>query len=102
MSGYVKPLFTDLKVYSYKQDKNQSWVKQLYEMAVGAVSHLLRNPSTEKVATQTEITGKLDKPNVGTWQALAEVIRNAFIKAILPGFNEQVAHLTPAGAPHVL
>jgi hypothetical protein len=102
MSGYVKPLFTDLKVYSYKQDKNQSWVKQLYEMAVGAVSHLVRNPSTEKVATQTDITGKLDKPNVGTWQALAEVIRNAFIKAILPGFNEQVAHLTPAGAPHVL
>jgi hypothetical protein len=100
--GYVKPLFTDLKVYSYKQDKNQSWVKQLYEMAVGAVSHLLRNSSTQKVATQVDISGKLDKPNVSDWQALVQVIRNAFIRAILPGFNEQVTHLTPAGAPHAL
>jgi hypothetical protein len=93
--GYVKPLFNDLKVYSYRRDKNQSIIKQVYELAVGALSHLLRNHRTEDVATQVDLSGHHQDPNVSTWQAVVELIRNAFIKAILPGFDYQVARLTP-------
>jgi hypothetical protein len=69
-------------------------LKQAYEMAVGATSHLLKNRSTQKVATQVDISGKLTKPDVSTWQALGELIRNAFFKAILPGFNRQVQEIS--------
>ncbi len=99
--GYVKPLFSQLKVYSYEKEKKKPVLKQAYEMVVGAASHVLRNHETEKVATQVDISGKLDRPNVSTWQALGELVRNAFIKAILPGFEHQVGGLSsnPAGKP---
>ncbi|HJU12271.1 MAG TPA: DUF748 domain-containing protein [Candidatus Binataceae bacterium] len=99
--GYVKPLFSNVKVYSYQKEKNKSVVKQAYELVVGAASHLFRNHATQKVATEVDISGKLSQPNVSTWQALAELIRNAFIKAILPGFEHQAQGTSsnPAAKP---
>lgn len=99
--GYVKPLFSGLKVYSYQKEKNKSVFKQAYEMVIGAASHLLKNRTTQKVATQVDISGKLSQPNVSTWQALVELLRNAFIQAILPGFERQAQGISsnPAGKP---
>jgi Domain of Unknown Function (DUF748) len=101
--GYAKPLFTNLKVYSHEQEKNKPLLKQAYEMGVGAASHLLKNRSTQNVATQVDISGKLSRPDVSTWQALGELIRNAFIKAVLPGFNREAQAVAynsnPAGKP---
>jgi len=101
VQGYVKPLFSQLKVYSHQKEKNKPVLKQAYEIVIGAASHLLTNHATQKVATQVDISGKLSQPNVSTWQALGELIRNAFIKAILPGFEHQVQQLSsnPAGRP---
>ena len=87
--GYVKPLFSQLKVYNYEKEKKKRVMKQAYEMVIGAASHLLKNRQTQKVATQVDISGRLSQPAVSTWQALGELIRNAFIKAILPGFEHQ-------------
>jgi hypothetical protein len=39
---------------------------------------------------QIDLNGTLKDPNVSNWQALVEVVRNAFIKAILPGFDREV------------
>jgi hypothetical protein len=91
MSGYVKPLFSNLQVYSHEQEKHQPLVKKAYEAAVGAATHIFKNPSTQKVATQVNLSGKLSQPNMNTWQAIVEIVRNAFIKAILPGFERQVS-----------
>jgi hypothetical protein len=63
---------------------------QAKELAIGGASHLFKNRSTEQVATDVDLKGKLTSPNVDTWQALAEVVRNAFIEAIIPGFDRAV------------
>jgi hypothetical protein len=42
------------------------------------------------VATQVNLNGTLKNPNVSTWEAFVEVVRNAFIQAILPGFDHEV------------
>ena len=99
--GYVKPLFSNLKVYSYQKEKKKPLLKQAYEMAVGAATHIFRNHETQRVATQVNISGRLNQPDVSTWQALGEVIRNAFIKAILPGFEHEVQGISSnfAGKP---
>jgi Domain of Unknown Function (DUF748) len=94
MNGYIKPLFSNLKVYSYAQDKNKPVLKQAYQMAVGAASHLFRNPSTNQVATQVNVAGNLKNPDVSTWQAMLQLIQNAFVQAILPGFDRQVNQVT--------
>jgi hypothetical protein len=56
------------------------------------------NSHTQKVATEVSITGKLTKPNVSTWQALVVVVENAFVNAILPGFDREVHRSASADA----
>jgi len=89
LSGYMKPLFTDVKVYSPEQDKNKPLGKKIYEKIVGGVAKLLENRKKNDVATRVELTGRLDDPKSSTWQAIGKLLENAFIRAILPGFDRQ-------------
>jgi hypothetical protein len=91
INGYVKPMFANLKVYDYQKDRNTPVLHQAKELAIAAASHLFKNRSTEKVATDIDLKGKLTSPDISTWQALAQVLRNAFIEAIIPGFDRAVA-----------
>ena len=90
VEGYIKPLFKDLKVYDERQDKEKSLFQKLYEGLVGGVAKLLENTPREEVATRTEISGDVGKPQTSTWQAVVNLIQNAFFKAILPGFEREV------------
>ena len=90
IGGYVKPLFTDLTIYDWSQDKHKPLLHQAYEATVGTAAHLFKNSRTRDVATVVNLSGKLNGPDVSTWQAVVEVVRNAFIQAILPGFDRQM------------
>jgi hypothetical protein len=87
VGGYIKPLFLDIDVYDARQDKDKTVLKKLYEGVIGGVSGLLRSDETDAVATKTELSGRLDNPKASTWEALVTLIRNAFIRAVLPGFD---------------
>ena len=90
MKGYVKPLFSNLKVYDPTQDKNKTAMHKVYEMTVGAAAKVVRNSSTNKVATQVDMSGRLKNPDVSAWQAMLEFVENGFVRAILPGFDREV------------
>jgi Domain of Unknown Function (DUF748) len=91
INGYVKPMFANLEVYNYQKDKNTGILHQAKELAIGGASHLFKNSSTRLVASEIDLKGKLTSPDISTWQALAQVLRNAFIEAIIPGFDRAVA-----------
>jgi hypothetical protein len=90
VAGYVKPLFRDVKVYDERQDEEKSLFRKLYEKLVGGVAHLLENPPRKEVATKANVAGPVENPKASTLQVLGNLLRNAFIKAILPGFEEEV------------
>ena len=89
ITGYVKPMFSDLKVYDWSQDKHKPVLHQAYEATIGAASHLFKNSETKQVATKVDLKGKLTSPDTSTWQAVVEIVQNAFIEAILPGFDRE-------------
>ena len=91
VTGYVKPLFRDLKVYDRRKDQEKSLFKKMYEKLVGGVAKLLENRPRAEVATKADISGRLDKPRTSTMQVIIELITNAFFKAILPGFEHEVS-----------
>lgn len=94
--GYVKPLFSNLDVYDKAQDKDKGAMKKLYERAVEGVSKVLKNRPRDEVATRADIVGPLEDPKASTWQVVVKLLENAFIKAILPGFERQVSRLADA------
>lgn len=91
ISGYVKPFFKDMKVYDRRQDKDKKVSSKIYEMLVGGVAKLLERRPQEEVATKADISGTLEQPHISTWQVIGRLIKNAFFKAILPGFDKEVS-----------
>ncbi len=88
--GYVKPLVKDVDVYSSKQDKKKPVLKKLYEKIVGGLSHVLENRPRDEVATVVDISGPIDDPDTSTWEIIVRLVSNAFVKAILPGFDHEL------------
>ncbi|HEY3303878.1 MAG TPA: DUF748 domain-containing protein [Candidatus Binatia bacterium] len=91
IEGYVKPLFSDMKVYDRRQDKEKGLFRKMYEGLVGGISGLLENRPREEVATKIPLTGDVEAPQTSTWETVVRLVQNAFFKAILPGFEKEVS-----------
>lgn len=89
ITGYLKPLFKDIDVYSPKQDKKKPVLKKIWEKIVGGLSHVLENKPREQVATVADLSGTIEDPNTSIWQIIVRLVSNAFVKAILPGFERE-------------
>jgi hypothetical protein len=97
IEGYVKPLFRDMKVYDERQDREKSLFRKLYEGLVGGIAGLLQNRPREEVATETSLSGDIEKPQTSTLETVLRLIQNAFFKAILPGFEKEVSQTGASG-----
>jgi uncharacterized protein DUF748 len=95
MQGYVKPLFSDLKVYGKEKDADKTLGAKVKEKAIDVAAKILKNRPRKEVATVADVSGPLDSPQTSTWQVLVRLVENAFFKAILPGFQREA---TQAGS----
>jgi hypothetical protein len=93
IDGYVKPIFKDMKVYDKEQDKNKTFFKKLYEKTIQGLSTLLKNKKRQEVVTVADISGPVSSPHASAWEIISKLLENAFIKAIFPGFEREVADL---------
>lgn len=91
IDGYLKPLFKDLNVYDRRQDKEKGLFRKMYEGLVGGLLDLLKNQPRDQVATRADLSGQVENPRASTWQIIVRLVQNAFLKAILPGFEREVS-----------
>lgn len=91
INGYVKPLFKNLQVDDRRSEKQKSLFHRTYIAIVKGLSRLLENPETKQIATEATISGPVEGKKTNTGQVLINLIRNAFIQAILPGFEREVS-----------
>jgi uncharacterized protein DUF748 len=90
VNGYVKPIFKDVNIYDPKQDAKKPFFKKLYEGVVEGLGDVFRNKKKDQVATVAQISGPVGNPNSSIWRILGKIIENAFVKAILPGFEREL------------
>ncbi len=86
ITGYVKPLFRNLKVFSLKQDIKEDNVLQFFWQAlIGAATTLLKNQPRDQFGTlipfTTDVSGATSADILAT---IGNILRNAFIRAYLP------------------
>jgi hypothetical protein len=86
MTGYVKPLFRDLKVFSLAQDLKEDSVLQFFWQAlVGTTASVLKNQARGQFGTLVPF--RCDDSGTTTLdilQTIRNVFRNAFVRAYLP------------------
>jgi hypothetical protein len=88
--GYVKPIIKDLKVVG-PQDKNDGILQKLKEEIIGVAGTILKNPKEKQVATKVPIEGRFDDPSVKNLEAVWQLLKNAFIHALLPAVDNEIS-----------
>src|SRR5690606_27368453 len=87
--GYMRPLSGDVDV-AVVHDEEDGFTDWIYDTAVGAASAILENMPRDEVATDVDLAGPLNDPEMSTWKIIRGLLRNAFFEAILPGFESEV------------
>ena len=78
--GYIKPVFHDLEVLNWAEEKDRDNKLQLFwKGLVGAVTNLLTNHKADQMAGKVEIEGKFSSPDISIWDATLSVLKNAFV-----------------------
>ncbi|MDB6020205.1 MAG: hypothetical protein JWQ04_62 [Pedosphaera sp.] len=86
ITGYVKPLFRNLKVFSLKQDiKEDNVLKFFWQALVGGATTVLKNYSRDQFGTLVPFSGDASgATNTDILATLGNLLRNAFVRAYLP------------------
>jgi hypothetical protein len=88
--GYVKPIIKDLKVVG-PEDRKDAFLQKIWESVVGGVAAILKNPKKKQLATKVPIEGEFGKSITDTPEAIWELLRNAFIQALMPSIDDQIS-----------
>lgn len=87
--GYVKPIIKDLDVTG-PEDSKDSFFNKAWETLVGAAGLIFRNQKEKQVATKIPMEGTFENPDTKTFDAVLEVLKNAFIQALIPSIDNQI------------
>lgn len=91
LDGYIKPLFRDVDIFDWKQDVSGDQggvVNGLWQALVAGVQNLFKNQSADQFGTRVTLSGNLKHEDVSLWQALTGILRNAFVKAFQPRYDD--------------
>jgi len=86
LTGYAKPLFRDLKVFSVGEDiKDGNVLHFFWQALIGGVAKVLKNQPRDRFGTLIPFSGDLSETTTADILAtIGNVLRNAFIRAYLP------------------
>ena len=90
--GYVKPFFSHLEFEPKPSDEGTPGA--IWSGVLNMVKSVFQNDQ-KVIATQTEISGRVDDPQINALTALTGVLWNAYIQALRSGFDPSHAPAAP-------
>lgn len=100
LTGYAKPILDNVEIFDLEKDLQQGVFSAAWQAVVGAFGQLFRNTPKDRIASQIEIRGNLDDPEMSAWQAFIAILRNAFVDAFDNDFGrESPPTAEPTSAP---
>lgn len=88
--GYAKVFFENLDVFEWEKERKKNALQVFWHAIVGTLSTVLRNQPENQLATKIPISGSFGNTDVGIWTATATLLRNAFIRALVPRLDNSV------------
>jgi hypothetical protein len=90
LDGYAKPLFHNVKLFSWEHDvekQGDNPLRAAWEALADGIQNLFKNQSEDQFATRVEIHGTIESKEMSAWEAIAGVLHNAFVQAFRPQFE---------------
>lgn len=89
--GYTKVFFENLDVFDWEKERKKNALQVFWHAIVGTVSTVFRNHPKDQLATKIPISGSFEGTDVGIWTATTTLLRNAFVRALVPKLDSQVS-----------
>jgi hypothetical protein len=83
-------LFKNLKVFKWEKERQKDALQIFWQAIVGTVATLLKNHPHDQLATKVPITGAFNQSDVHLWPTIQTLLRNAFIRALVPQPDQTV------------
>jgi hypothetical protein len=88
--GYAKVFFGKLHVFAWEKERKKNALEVFWQAIVGTLTTAFKNQPHDFLATRIPFSGSYGKEKIGTWTAVGSMLRNAFIKALVPKMDEPV------------
>jgi hypothetical protein len=86
--GYAKPMISQIEVLDWEKDsKKKNFIEVVWQGLVGTVASVFENQPKDRIATEMPFSGTWKKTDVGIFETVLNLLGNAFIKALVPGFE---------------
>lgn len=86
LKGYIKPLLKDSKMIG----KEDGFLGVLWEGFVGFFKFILKNQSTDTIATRVPVEGDLNNAKAGVWPTVIHIFENAWISAFKGNIDDDI------------
>jgi hypothetical protein len=86
LKGYLKPMFSDIKLQDTVGQPNSSIFKRVWEGVISFFGFVLKNKPKDSFATKMPIEGDLNDPKTKLWTLITNVLKNGFVSP----FKKQV------------
>jgi hypothetical protein len=87
LAGTFKPIFRHLEVTSLQKKTGSTATKLFWSLVVPVAHFVLKNDDKDQHAAIIPIDGIIDDPRTDVWTIVETALSNAFIKALIPGFD---------------
>jgi hypothetical protein len=88
--GYLKVFFEKLNVFAWEKERQKNALQIFWQAIVGTLTTVLKNHSTDSLAARIPISGSYKDQKIGAWAAVGSLLRNAFIRALIPRIDEEM------------
>ncbi len=88
--GYVKPFFQNLDIFDWDKERKKGILQKFWQAIVAGVGGLFKNQPTDQLATRIPISGNFEQTDVNLWATIGGILKNAFIRALLPDVERSV------------
>jgi hypothetical protein len=88
--GYIKVFFDNLDVFAWEKERQKNALEIFWQAIVGTLTTTFKNQSKDSLATKIPISGAYNKTSVGVWPAVGTLLRNAFVRALVPQLDGPV------------
>ena len=88
--GYLKVFFDRLNIFEWDKERKKDALKIFWEAIVGTTATIFKNQLKNQLATKIPISGSYDNNSIGVGTAIATLLRNAFVRALVPKLDEPV------------
>jgi hypothetical protein len=88
--GYLKPFFVDLHIFDWRKERGKNILDIFWEAVVAGTATILKNQPHHQLATKIPISGNFNQTKVDIWGTIGGVLRNAFVRALLPKIDRSI------------